>query len=166
MEILSLEEEKRFAELCNMAFDFARNDECENLEIMIKAGLNVNLKTQKGDTLLMLASYNNSLKTAQMLLENGARVDEKNDRGQTPLAGVCFKGHLQMCELLVKHGANINENNGLGMTPYTFAIMFGRKEVAEFLLNHSKKSLMKRIALKILKILKNDKKITKNFDKK
>ena len=79
---------------------------------------------------------------------------------------MCFKGHLQMCELLVKHGANINENNGLGMTPYTFAIMFGRKEVAEFLLNHSKKSLMKRIALKILKILKNDKKIAKNFDKK
>ena len=61
MEILTLEEEKRFTELCNMAFDFARNDECENLRIMIDAGLSVNLKTHRGDTLLMLAAYNNSL---------------------------------------------------------------------------------------------------------
>ena len=154
MEILTLEEEKRFAELCNMAFDFARNDECENLRIMIDAGLSVNLKTHRGDTLLMLAAYNNSLKTAAMLLQKGARVDEKNQRGQTPLAGVCFKGYLEMCELLVKNGANIDENNGLGMTPYTFAIMFGHKEIAEFLLSCSKKSLLKRISLKILSIFK------------
>ncbi|MCH5336109.1 MAG: ankyrin repeat domain-containing protein [Campylobacter sp.] len=155
MEILTLEEEKRFAELCNMAFDFARNDECENLRIMIDAGLSVNLKTHRGDTLLMLAAYNNSLQTAAMLLEKGARVDEKNQRGQTPLAGVCFKGYLKMCELLVKHGANIDENNGLGMTPYTFAIMFGHKEIAEFLLSCSKKSFLKRISLKILGIFKS-----------
>ncbi|EFT9698345.1 Cj1386 family hemin-binding protein, partial [Campylobacter coli] len=94
MMTLSLEEEKRFAELCKMAFNFARNNEYENLKIMIEAGLNVNLKTHKGDTLLMLAAYNNSYECAKMLLEKGALVDEKNDRGQTPLAGVCFKGYL------------------------------------------------------------------------
>ena len=65
MQELSLEEEKQFARLCNMAFNFARNNESENLKIMIEAGLNVNLKTHKGDTLLMLAAYNNSLKTHQ-----------------------------------------------------------------------------------------------------
>ncbi|TQR34557.1 ankyrin repeat domain-containing protein [Campylobacter sp. MIT 99-7217] len=151
---LSEEEEKRFKELAKMAFDYARNDECENLEMMIKAGLSVNLKTHKGDSLLMLAAYNNSFNTAKMLLENGARVDEKNDRGQTPLAGVCFKGHLKMCELLVGHGANIDENNGLGMTPYTFAVMFGRKEVAQFLLQSSKKSLLKRLSFYALKLFK------------
>ena len=151
---LSEEEEKRYEELAKMAFDYARHDECENLEMMIKAGLSVNLKTHKGDTLLMLAAYNNSLNTAKMLLEKGAKVDEKNDRGQTPLAGVCFKGHLKMCELLVKYGANIDENNGLGMTPYTFAVMFGRKEVALFLLKHSKKSLLKRLGLWALRIFK------------
>ncbi|MCI5968279.1 ankyrin repeat domain-containing protein [Helicobacter sp.] len=149
---LTQEEEKRFEELGKMAFNFARNNQCDDLEVMIKAGLNVNLKTHKGDSLLMLAAYHNALETAQMLLENGARVDEKNDRGQTPLAGVCFKGYLPMCKLLVENGANIDENNGLGMTPYSFAIMFRRKEIAEFLLQHSKKSLFKRGALKVLKL--------------
>ncbi len=109
MTTLSLEEEKRFEELCKMAFNFARNNECENLKIMIESGLNVNLKTHKGDSLLMLAAYNNSYESAKMLLEKGAKVDEKNDRGQTPLAGVCFKGYLPMCELLVKYGANIDD---------------------------------------------------------
>lgn len=151
---LSEQEEKRFSELCEMAFDFARNDECAKLESMINAGLSVNLKTHKGDTLLMLAAYNNALNTASMLLSKGARVDEKNDRAQTPLAGVCFKGHLKMCELLVAHGANVDENNGLGMTPFSFAVMFGRKDVAEFLLSRSKKSLLKRLSVKLLNLFK------------
>ena len=143
MNEISLEEEKRFGELCNMAFNFARNNEFENLRIMIEAGLNVNLKTHRGDTLLMLAAYNNSLETAKMLLEKGAKVDEKND-----------KGYLDMAKLLVSNGANIDENNGLGMTPFSFAIMFGRKDVARYLMIHSKQSLFKKISFLILNLLK------------
>ncbi|MBZ7964132.1 MULTISPECIES: Cj1386 family hemin-binding protein [Campylobacter] len=154
MTTLSIEEEKRFEQLCNMAFNFARNNDHKNLKIMIEAGLNVNLKTHKGDTLLMLAAYNNSYESAKMLLEKGAKVDEKNDRGQTPLAGVCFKGYLPMCKLLVEHGANIDENNGLGMTPYTFALMFGRKEISAFLLKNSKKSFLKKISFAVLNFIK------------
>ncbi len=135
-EILTKDEEKRYEELCAMAFDFARNDACENLEIMLNAGLSENLKNHKGDSLLMLASYHNSLPTAQMLLKRGARVDEKNDRGQTPLAGVCFKGYFEMAKLLVESGANIRENNGLGMTPFAYALMFGRKDIAKFFLEY------------------------------
>lgn len=149
--VLTQQEEQRFQELCRMAFNYARNDECENLEIMLKGGLNPNLKTAKGDTLLMLASYHNSLKTASMLLEMGANVDEVNDRGQTPLAGVCFKGYIEMAKLLVQYGANIDRNNGLGMTPYGFAIMFGHHELAEFLLSKSRQNTLKKSALSALK---------------
>lgn len=151
MEVqLTQQEEQRFQELCTMAFNYARCDECENLEIMLKAGLNPNLKTAKGDTLLMLASYHNSLKTSSMLLEMGANVDEPNDRGQTPLAGVCFKGYIEMAKLLVRYGANIDRNNGLGMTPYGFAVMFGHYELAKFLLSKSQQSSLKKGALSAL----------------
>ncbi len=54
MTTLSLEEEKRFEELCKMAFNFARNNEYENLKIMIEAGLNVNLKLIKAIACLCL----------------------------------------------------------------------------------------------------------------
>ena len=137
-----------------MALDFARRDDADELEKMIKAGLSVNLKSAKGDTLLMLASYNNALKTVNMLLSNGARVDERNDREQTPLAGAAFKGHLEVVKALVNAGADVEATSGLGMTPYAFAVMFGRSETAKFLLSKRKKQgLLQKLAVKFLGIL-------------
>ncbi|WP_169941384.1 ankyrin repeat domain-containing protein [Campylobacter sp. RM15925] len=150
---ISKEEEARYNELCLMALDFARKDEVSELEKMIKAGLNVNLKSAKGDTLLMLASYNNSINTVKMLIANGALVDERNDRGQTPLAGAAFKGYLDVVKALVEAGADINANNGMGATPHTFAVMFGRSEVAKYLLSVNKKpSLIAKIGSNLLSI--------------
>ena len=80
--MITQEEEKRYEELCGYAFNFARNNEFAQLELMLNAGLNVNLKNHKGDSLLMLASYNGSYETTKMLLERGANVDERNDRGR------------------------------------------------------------------------------------
>ncbi|MCZ6111310.1 ankyrin repeat domain-containing protein [Campylobacter ureolyticus] len=155
---ISQEEKARFNELCQMAFDFARNNEFETLSKMIDAGLSPNLTNEKGDSLLMLASYNGSFETTKMLLEKGAEVDKKNDRGQTPLAGVAFKGNLEIVKLLVENGANIDENNGLGMTPYSFAVMFGRSEVTSYLASKSKnKSLFKKLSVKILNLFRKNK---------
>lgn len=152
---ITQEEKARFNELCLMTFDFARQNEVDTLSKMIDAGLSPNLTNEKGDSLLMLASYNGSFETAKMLLEKGAEVDKKNDRGQTPLAGVAFKGNLEIVKLLVENGANIDENNGLGMTAYSFAVMFGRSEVASYLASKSKnKSLFKKISLKFLNLFR------------
>ncbi|WP_122873721.1 ankyrin repeat domain-containing protein [Campylobacter showae] len=156
MTNLTQAEEQRYSELCAMALDFARQDEADELEKMIKAGLSVNLKSAKGDTLLMLASYNNALNTVNVLLSNGARVDERNDRGQTPLAGAAFKGHLDVVKALVDAGADIEANNGLGMTPWAFAVMFGRSETAKFLLSKRKKeNIFQKLAVKFLEIFSN-----------
>ena len=153
MTSLTQAEEQRYGALCAIALDFARRDDADELEKMIKAGLSVNLKSAKGDTLLMLASYNNALKTVNMLLSNGARVDERNDRGQTPLAGAAFKGHLEVVKALVNAGADVEATSGLGMTPYAFAVMFGRSETAKFLLSKRKKQgLLQKLAIKFLGI--------------
>lgn len=152
-EQITKEEEKRYEELCQMAFNMARSDECEELEKMINAGLPVNLKNHKGNSLLMLASYNGAFKTTQMLLNHGANADERNDRGQTPLAGVCFKGDFEMVKLLVENGADIDANNGMGLTPYSFAVMFKHSDIAQFLLEKSKKkTLLKRLSAKVLSL--------------
>lgn len=154
MEALTPEEEKRFEELATIAFNFARSNQDKELEKMLQAGLSPNLKNHKGDSLLMLASYHNSLECASLLLSYGAKVDERNDRGQTPLAGVCFKGYLEMAKLLVQYGANIDANNGMGMTPYSFAILFRHHQLASFLLSHSTPTLGKRLSHKLLSFLK------------
>lgn len=161
---LTPEEELKMQTFVAQAFDFARHNDKESLEIMLNAGLNVNLANHKGDTLLMLAAYNNSMEVAQMLLERGALVDKKNDKAHTPLAGVCFKGHVKMAELLIKYGANPDEDNGMGLTPMNCAIMFRRSDIIELLLKHTKKkpTLFQRIGLFFFK--KFGKK-TKNNDK-
>ena len=58
--------------------------------------MSVNLTDHKGNTLLMLASYNGNFETTKMLLEYKAEVDRKMIEGQTPLAGVCFKGYFDI----------------------------------------------------------------------
>jgi len=133
---ITKEEEQRYAELQKMALDFARAGETEELRKMIIAGMPVNLADEKGQTLLMLASYNGNFETSKMLLENGAAVDQKNDRGQTPLGGVAFKGYPEIAELLIKHGAGVNVDNGGGMAPIHYASMFGRTEVVKVLERH------------------------------
>ncbi len=132
METIQSELE-RYEELQRHAIDFARNGDTYTLWCMIDAGLPVNLSDNKGQSLLMIATYNGNLDTAQMLLTVGAEVDRRNDRGQTPLGGVAFKGNLEAVKLLLEHGADINADNGNGMTPLSYAKMFGRREVAEYL---------------------------------
>lgn len=132
-QTVSLDEERRYAELQNLALDYARSGETELLRPMLQAGLPVNLTDHKGNTLLMLAAYNGNLETARLLAESGADVDRRNDRNQTPLGGVAFKGYTEIARLLVAHGADLNADNGAGMTPLLFARMFGRVETAEYL---------------------------------
>ena len=127
------DELKRYEELQVFALDFARTGKTQDLKAMLQYGMPVNLCDHKGNSLIMLASYNGNLETTVMLVDFGAEVDKKNDRGQTPLAGVCFKGYIDIVKVLVKAGANIYENNGMGTTPIMFASMFGNSEIVKFL---------------------------------
>jgi|TARA_R110002050_G_scaffold109980_2_gene221817 ankyrin repeat protein len=150
MEV-SPEEQKRYEELQFMALEFARRGQTEDLKAMLDVGMPANLCDHKGNSLLMLASYNRNLGTTRMLIDLGAQVDKKNDRGQTPLAGVCFKGYLEITKELVSAGANIYENNGMGTTPIMFASMFGNYEIVKYL-NSQNSSFKSKIYLTISKL--------------
>ncbi len=155
------DELKRYEELQVFALDFARTGKTQDLKAMLQAGMPVNLCDHKGNSLIMLASYNGNLETTSMLLDFGAEVDKKNDRGQTPLAGVCFKGYIDIVKVLVKAGANIYENNGMGTTPIMFASMFGNYEIVKYL-SSQKSSFKSKIYLGISKIFAIIKGIFKN----
>jgi len=159
MEITQ-EEQKRYEELQVFALDFARQGKTQDLKAMLDASMPINLCDHKGNSLLMLASYNGNEETSQMLVNLGANVDQKNDRGQTPLAGVCFKGYLNIVKILVHGGANIYENNGMGTTPIMFASMFGNYEIVKYL-NNQNGNFKSKIYLLISKILAIIKKIFK-----
>ena len=97
-------------------------------------GLPPNLRNEKGDSLLMLASYHGHADTVRVLMEHGADPELANDRGQTPLAGAAFKGDMATIMALLDGGADVNGRSDGGKTPLMIAAMFNRSEIVDVLL--------------------------------
>ncbi len=151
MDAISANEEKRYLELQQMALDFARDGETSILQSMLDSGLPIELQDTKGNTLLMLSSYNGNYETSKMLIEYGANINSVNDHGHSIIAGVAFKGYLDICKLLVENGVKID--NRFSKSPIVFASMFGRKEIVEYLQqkqNNTKKSKVLSFIAKIV----------------
>lgn len=124
---------ERYAELQALALDFARAGESDELARMLAAGLPVNLRDHKGNSLLMLASYHGHAAATRLLLDHGADPEGRNDRGQTPLGGVAFKGDSELVTLLLDRGADVNADQGGRKAPLMFATLFGRFAVRRLL---------------------------------
>jgi len=129
----STEELQRFAELQEIALNAARTGDVDMLMPMLDAGLFVDLQDEKGNSLLMLASYHGHPELVAQLLERGASPDLRNDRHQTALGGVAFKGHLDIARMLLDAGADPAADQGGGKTPAMFAAMFGHREILSLL---------------------------------
>ncbi|MEK7953639.1 ankyrin repeat domain-containing protein [Luteolibacter soli] len=145
--MITEDEHRRYAELQQMALDAARQGDTEMLRPMLEAGMPVELKDSKGNTLLMLAAYHGNTEAVELLLEHQAEADARNDRGQTPLAGVAFKGHLSVARILLAAGANPLADQGGGKTPAVFAAMFGHPDMVTLLEKSSGPSARLKIPL-------------------
>lgn len=117
-------------------FNLVREGDTERLDGLIQRGMPVNFRNEKGDSLIMLATYHGHLSTSRLLLEAGADANVANDQGQTPLAGVAYKGYDEIAALLLKHGASVEGNSPDGKTPFMMAAMFNRVAIMEMLIAH------------------------------
>ena len=116
-------------------FQLVRTDEAARLEALFERGFNApNIRDGKGNSLLMLASYNGRLEMTRVLLAHGGDPQLANDMGQIPLAGAAFKGDTAMAKLLIEHGADVDARMPDGKTPLMFAAMFNRLEIIDLLL--------------------------------
>jgi hypothetical protein len=119
--------------LARAAFQHSRAGETERMARLLSAGLPVNLCNERGDTLLMLASYYGNLDITRLLLEHRADPERTNDRGQTPLAGAAFKGDIVVAKLLLDYGARVDGKGPDGRTALMTAAMFDQLEVVKLL---------------------------------
>ena len=124
-------------EMIQQLFQIVRSGDAVQLQGLFERGFGApNICDGKGNTLLMLASYNGQLETTRVLLEHGGDPQLANDMGQIPLAGAAFKGDTEMTRLLIEHGADVNARMPDGKTPLMFAAMFNRLEIIDLLLEH------------------------------
>lgn len=122
-------------EAIQQLFQLVRSSDAERMRGLFEKGFDApNIRDGKGNTLLMLASYNGQLEMTRVLLENGGDPQLANDMGQIPLAGAAFKGNLEMAKLLIEYNADVNARMPDGKTPLMFAAMFNRLEIIDLLL--------------------------------
>ncbi|SDR30655.1 hypothetical protein SAMN05443245_4452 [Paraburkholderia fungorum] len=115
-------------------FDLARRGDAAMLAAVIEKGVPPNLRNDKGDSLVMLASYHGHVDAVRTLLERGADPDLRNDNGQTPIAGAAFKGFDKVIETLLAHGADVEGASPDGRTALMVAAMFNRTAIMELLI--------------------------------
>jgi len=120
--------------LSQAAFQHARAGEATRLDWLIGLGLPVNLATERGDSLLMLASYHGREEATRVLLRHRADTERTNDRQQTALAGVVFRGHLNIARMLLEHGARVDGVDSNGRTALMISAMLDRVDMLELLL--------------------------------
>ncbi|MEO6587734.1 MAG: ankyrin repeat domain-containing protein [Pyrinomonadaceae bacterium] len=124
-------------EMIQQLFQLVRSSDAARLQGLFEKGFDApNIRDGKGNTLLMLASYNGQLEMTRVLLEHGADSQIANDMGQIPLAGAAFKGNVEMAKLLIENGADVNAQMPDGKTPLMFAAMFNRLEIIDLFLEH------------------------------
>jgi ankyrin repeat protein len=108
-------------------FQLARAGKAERLEALLKMGLAPNLRDGKGDSLLMIASYNGQHEKARLLIEHGADPHLGNGRGLIPLQGAAFKGDAETARLLLEHGADADAYEPAGYRRVPARLRSGRE---------------------------------------
>ncbi len=111
-------------------FDLARTGQTEALAAYLDAGAPADLTNDKGDTLLILASYHEHEETVALLLERGADVARLNDRGQSALVCAVFKQAPGIVRRLIDAGADPDAGTPSARATAQY---FGATEIAPLL---------------------------------
>jgi ankyrin repeat protein len=89
------------------------------------------LRNDKDESVLMLASLKGYTSLVQKLVENDADV---NKSGWTPLHYAASAGHVEIIEYLLEHSAYIDAESPNGTTPLMMAAMYGSPESVKVLI--------------------------------
>jgi len=95
-------------EVIEGTFDLAREGRTGPLGEMIDAGVGVDVKNPRGDTLLIVATYAEHSETVAELLRRGATLDAVNASGQTAVTCAVFRRNEQLLRMLLDAGADQN----------------------------------------------------------
>lgn len=91
------------------------------MSFLIGKGADVNLRDNKGNTPLELASNLGFVEGVNLLVQSGAKVDEPDATGATPLIVAVQRRDIAMMRVLLKAGANPDRADNTGRTARDYA---------------------------------------------
>ena len=104
-----------------------------NVQILLKAGADVDATNRWGQTALMIAAESGQSGNLDLLLKAGADVGRIDYNGCSALHLACKNGNRNAVKRLVAAGADLAQTNRWGRTPLDEATWENRPEVAEAL---------------------------------
>jgi uncharacterized protein len=120
-------------------FRAAAVDDEASVVTMVLKGLDVGTRDENGQTALLIATQEGSLKVARFLMKQpSVKVEARNNNGESPLMMAALKGYLELTRELIEHKAEVNKP---GWTPLHYACSNGEPQssamVALLLENHA-----------------------------
>ena len=106
----------------------ARSNTPEVVSILLKAGAEVNAKTEKGRTALGFAASSNTPEVVSILLKAGAKVDSD------AMVSAGSNEDPEVVSILLKAGGDVNAKDKYGKTALMYAARYSTPEVVSLLL--------------------------------
>jgi ankyrin repeat protein len=108
--------------------------DAQQLARAIAAGHPVDEKNAAGQTLLLVAVWNNDIASAKLLLEAGADVNAKDTIQDSPYLVAGAHGRVEILKMILKHGADLKSTNRYGGTALIPAAEKGHPEAVSLLI--------------------------------
>ncbi|MCC9609211.1 ankyrin repeat domain-containing protein [Blastopirellula sp. JC732] len=122
------------AQLIDEIFQAVRDDDAAKVRQFLTDGHSPNVRSPRGDTLLIVAAYRDSGDVvAELLKTDGVDLDAQNRAGLTAVSGAAFKGHDETLKALISAGANVNSTSPTQQTAIMFAKMAGKTSTVKIL---------------------------------
>lgn len=118
-------------------FQAADRGEIDKIRSILKDGVNINVQDANGRTSIMIATYNNDVKTAKFLIDAGADVNIQDDMKNNPFLYAGAEGYLEILKLTIDSGADPSITNRYGGTALIPASEHGYVDVIEELLTRT-----------------------------
>jgi ankyrin repeat protein len=104
------------------------------VDLLIRAGANVDQPVRDHATPLYMAAQNNHVKVTELLVKAGANISATRDDGATPLFTASYNGHLDIVHLLVANGAIVDHEREDKATALHVAAYHGHHDVVKVLI--------------------------------
>ena len=116
--------------------DAVKKQEVDRVELLLRSGVPLNIKDEKGYAPLMYAVYFGNLDIVKLLLQYGANVNTQDLYGYTPLMMAVWRNQLPMVELLLRRGARQDLEHESGRVALHFAAERGDVEMLSLLFRY------------------------------
>ncbi|XP_062578831.1 serine/threonine-protein phosphatase 6 regulatory ankyrin repeat subunit B-like [Saccostrea cucullata] len=109
----------------------------EIVSFLIEKGMDINILSNNGRSILHLAGFNGKFEVCEYLVENYPNLLDLRDKSSnTVLHDAAWGGNVQIVKLLIEKKMDINALQGDGETILHQCCRSGKMEMCEYLVNH------------------------------